>query len=423
MSSRLQWATLAGCLTLSVTALAQEQEGDEPAPPPEAGTPPPTPAETTTGFGFEVGPLPIEIHGYASQGFVISDHNNYYASESGKGSLRLTEVALNATSQVTERTRIVLQVASVINDDETKPGLRLDFGFVDYRFADAFGLRFGRYRVLSTLYSEVWDTDIARLPIFMPASVYDPQGRQFFLSSQGAQAYGSVRSREAGSLDYAVSVGALAPFSLGGGDIKVDFVSSARLIYNTPIDGLRIGTSGIYANGSSVTDLGAIATIGLIQAGLAPPTFDGRLGTSLSDLWRVAAFAELSLGGFTLAAEYLRMGFDLAAKDPAFAALIPPANANNEDFYVLASYRFTDHFTAGGYASFHFEDYKQRDAKDPAMHSFDYAATLRFDLNAYLAFKAELHRIYGTARLIADLNPGAKSDEGWLLALRATAAF
>ena len=426
MSSRVAVLTTFALLGFAGRARAQgDAAADTPSAPPEPMVAPAAPvsAVVATPFTLDVGPLPVEFHGYATQGFAISDHNNYYTLNSNHGSLRFTEVAVNATAQVTERTRVVVQVATVINDRTATPQLMLDFGFVDYRFSDAIGIRLGRFRGLNGLYSEVWDTDIARVPIFMPTSVYDAEGRQMFMNAQGAQVYGSLRSQHAGSLDYAGNVGALSRFTTQGSDVDLKLNVTGRVIYNTPLDGLRVGGSLLYSDGRSSTDVGPIATLGLIQAGIVPPTFNGIIPSTIHSVWRGGAFAELALGGWTLAGEYARMKVDSTVNDPTFAAQAPPG-PNSEDFYVLTSYRFTDFFTAGGYASFHFADVKNRDGKDPAAHTFDYAATLRFDVNSYLAFKTELHRIDGVSQLIADLNrAGSTSPNGWLFAVRASAAF
>src|SRR5262249_18808398 len=111
MSSRI--AALLGIVAWTSSALAQEEVDVTTAPAqPEAQAyaEPPPPPPPTSPFTIEAGPLPIEFHGYASQAYVVSSHNNVYNVESKGGSFHLTEVALNASSQVTERTRIVLQL-------------------------------------------------------------------------------------------------------------------------------------------------------------------------------------------------------------------------------------------------------------------------------------------------------------------------
>lgn len=416
MSSKARLIALLAATLVTAPAWAQE------APPalaaPEAPPPPTSP------FTLDIGPLPVEFHGYVNQAYVKSDHNRYYHTESREGSFHLTEAALNAAAQVTDRTRIVVQIASVMNDVTPNPRLVLDFGFVDHRFSDAFGVRLGRFRNLINLYSEVWDTDIARLPIFLPSSVYDPVGRQAYMNAQGIQIYGSFRSDDAGSLDYAATVGALAPFQLSGVNDDVDFITNARVIWNTPIEGLRIGGTFMYTHTKLRNQFDLPTTQWLIAEGLVPATFTGEVTSTIDHLIRYGGFAELNLGNWTLSAEYMRLSLEAVADDPALAAVALQYESHPEDFYLMTSYRFNDWFTAGGYASVHFNDVHDRGNKNPATHNFDYAATFRFDLNAYLAFKAEVHRIYGTGLLDPQLNDGEPtSNNGWLFALRASAAF
>jgi hypothetical protein len=411
------------CVVASSAAYAQEEAPDT-TPPPETPTavsaeavmapPPPVAAPV-----FDTGPLPVEFHGYASQGYVISDHNNYYLSNTNRGSARLTDAALNATAQVTDKLRIVMQIAAVLNDSTPQPQLRIDFGFADYHFSDKLGVRAGRFRLLASLYSEVWDTDIARVPIFLPSSVYDPSGRQLFLAADGLELYGQLDSAAAGSINYVLDAAVLDNFTLNGLTDDFKWIGNSRIIYETPIQGLRLGGSLTLVGANTSQQLDPGTTAGLIATGAAPADFNGLLNLKFKDLWVTKEFIEYAFRGLTVTAEYQRIHANLVPQGVA----IPVSHLRNEGFYGMVTYRWVDWFTTGAYASFYYPDYFGRSTK-AAAHTFDYAFTTRFDINAYLAFKMEVHRIDGTSQLVNTVNPhGATSPDGWLFAARASAAF
>jgi hypothetical protein len=387
-----------------------------------ADTPPATieaPVVTPATEVIDTGPLPIEFHGYASQGYAISDHNNYYLSNTNRGTFRLTDAALNAAAQVTDKLRIVMQVAAVINDNTPQPQLRIDFGFADYHWSDKLGFRAGRYRLLQSLYSEVWDTDIARVPIFLPGGVYSPLGRQLYLESNGVEAYGTLSSESAGSINYVLDAGVLDTYLSNGQTQDMRWIVNTRIIYDTPLNGLRFGGSYSRLGATSVTSLDPATSQQVVAAGLVPPTFDGNISLRYHNLWATKAFIEYSISRLTLVAEYQFVWSHLISNAQALA---PNIVVRDEGFYGMATYRWTDWFTTGAYASFYYPDNKHR-TTDPSRHQFDYALTMRFDINAYLAFKLEGHRIDGNAQLAKNLNTGTQTEDGWLFAARASAAF
>lgn len=384
----------------------------------QADVQPDAPPEPAPAFVADVGPLPIEFHGYASQGFVASDHNNFFLNNSKHGSARFTDVALNASTQVTDKLRFVVQIASVINDAEPRPELRLDFGFADYRFSDYFGIRAGRYRILGSLYSEVIDTDIARTPIFLPSGAYEPINRQHLLSANGIDLYGTVPLGAAGSVGIVVQGGTLDDFTVTTTTIRPRWFVGGRVIYETPVPGLRVGGAVVALGGDTSTSLDSATTAQLIAAGIAPADFDGTLTFDIERSWLARGFAEWTIHKLTLSAEYQSVN----AENESRYAFAPDNITHSDGFYGMASYRWSDSITTGGYASFYYKDRVHRSTA-PADHQFDYAFTFRYDFNAYLAIKAELHHIDGTAQLVPALNTGTVTDSAWLFATRLSAAF
>jgi len=55
--------------------------------------------------------LKIDIHGYISQGFMYSNHNNYLA-DTEKGTFQFNELGINFSDDLTDRLRIGIQLAA-----------------------------------------------------------------------------------------------------------------------------------------------------------------------------------------------------------------------------------------------------------------------------------------------------------------------
>lgn len=138
--------------------------------------------------------LDYQLHGLLTQGFILSEGNDFYGDSTG-GSLKFYEAGLNGALRPLPSLLISAQVmardAGVTDDG--KP--RLDFGFVDYTFlsgpsGDA-GVRGGRVKNFFGLYNATRDVVFARPGALLPSVYYDAQGaRSLLFSSDGVQAYG-----------------------------------------------------------------------------------------------------------------------------------------------------------------------------------------------------------------------------------------
>lgn len=137
-----------------------------------------------------------QLHGFAAQGFVLSEGNNLFG-DSRNGSFDLYELGLNGTvafsPSLIASAQVLMRDAGATDDS----GLRLDYALVDYRFFNMpeghAGLRLGRVKNPMGLYNETRDVVFTRPGILLPQSVYlDGVGiRGLLFSSDGAQLYGS----------------------------------------------------------------------------------------------------------------------------------------------------------------------------------------------------------------------------------------
>src|SRR5258706_7896765 len=193
--------------------------------------------------------LSVEVHGFVSQGFIVSAVNNYLA-DSKDGSFEFTEGGLNFNKQLTDKLRAGFQLFTRKLGPIGDFNVKMDWFHLDYRFKDWLGIRAGRVKLPFGLYNDSSDIDSARVPILLPQSVYPTANRDFLLAQTGAEIYGYVRMRAAGAFDYRIYAGTIfidvpqqpgSPFQVM--DLKTKYVVGGRLVWETPLEGLRLAGS------------------------------------------------------------------------------------------------------------------------------------------------------------------------------------
>jgi hypothetical protein len=385
------------------------------APPSPAAAPfvlplPPPPSELRVD-GRTVEGSPLEIHGFASQGFILTTGNDYIAPDTTHGSFQFTEVGLNLTKELTDKLRFGIQAFTQNFALGGNFDLKVDWFYIDYRWRDWFGIRVGRLKVPFGLYNEVNDVDSARVPILLPQSAYPIQGRSFLFAQNGFEIYGFARARSAGALDYRLYLGTIfidpailvPPGSAVQLQLNVRYVLGGRLFWETPLHGLRIGASVLSVH----LDVNAFA------AGMIVPIANQSLLSMAS--------AEYATTRLILTAEY-------ALWHSAQESLLPSSNftGTSERSYAMVTYRATSWFHPALYYALYFSDVHNRDAGS-TMRQNDASLTLRFDLNDHLIVKLEGHLMEGTAGLVAPLSitpPPANPERVWgVFLVKATGYF
>jgi hypothetical protein len=355
--------------------------------------------------------LPLEVHGFLSQGFIKSTANNYLA-DSKQGSFAFTEVGINFTKDLTDRMRTGVQLFARNLGSIGNYSAQFDWFYLDYRVADWFGIRVGRTKLPYGLYNETSDVDVARVPVLLPQSVYPTEDRDYLLAQNGGEIYGFVPIGAAGELNYRAYGGTLFidPVYEGLGatlkSVTTPYIVGGRLMWGTPLAGLRLAGSvqvtrldlGITVPTADVTALSA--------AGAVPAGFDGGLTAKVpAILWTTSA--EYSTGDLLVTAEYGR--WHTKIEDSSLPVLVANTRATSERFYLMGSYHVASWFTPGLYYSVLFPHVADR-SSDRSMYQHDVAGTLRFDINAHWLLKLEGHFMHGTAALNSSLNGNAPLD-------------
>jgi len=354
----------------------------------------------------------IDVHGFVSQGFLLTTANDYLA-DSSRGSFEFSEVGLNFTVPATDRLRMGVQLFSRRLGSDGDYRAALDWYYLDYRWQDWLGVRAGRVKLPFGLYNDTSDTDSARTAVLLPQSIYPTRNRDFLLAQTGVEIYGFTSLGSAGGLDYRLYGGTIfldvkpqpgSPLTVL--DLEVPFVAGARVLWGPPIDGLRLG--------------GSLQALRLDTDLLAPGASAPITVKIPATLW--VASVEYAVRDLLVAAEYSRWLVEAQSSNPA---VIPGGSAVSERAYALVTYRTRPWLQAGAYYSLLFPDVEHRTGREAVQH--DVALTLRFDVNAYWLIKVEGHYMHGTGGLSSTLNgnrPLSSLVPDWaLFVLKTTAHF
>src|ERR1700689_2318133 len=108
-------------------------------------------------IGFNVGSVLVQVHGFAQQGFMDSNQNNYLTMNTSQGSFAMTDAGVNMSAQITDKFRVGAQVydrnIGVLGDYHPS----LDWAYGDYKFKDWFGIRAGKVKTVLGLYNDTQD--------------------------------------------------------------------------------------------------------------------------------------------------------------------------------------------------------------------------------------------------------------------------
>ncbi len=358
-------------------------------------------------IGDTSSPLSVEVHAFASQGFIATTHGvNYLDTDSRKGSFQLSEVGINFTKSITDRLRMGFQLSARDFGPTGSYNVQADWFYLDYRLRDWLGVRAGRVKIPFGLYNELNDVDSGRVPILLPQSIYSIQDSNFLLAQTGGELYGYLRLGAPGALEYRLYGGTIfidkdqvtTPFTVQS--LTVPYVVGGRLMWESPI-GLRAG--------------GSVQSLRINSTLSAPgTTIEADIVATL-----YVASVEYALGDLLLSGEYSRWVSHSETSLP-----IPVQYTTAERWYVMGSYRVASWLQPGVYyAEFRPDDTKRNDHEDVQR---DAAATLRFDLTANWLLKLEGHWMFGTAGLDSALNGGVsldKLDPAWAAFLVKTTGY
>lgn len=329
--------------------------------------------------------LNLQIHGYATQGFIYSTNNNWDTTDSTDGSAAWTEAVVNLTARPEPKLRIGVQARYFLLGNYGN-AITLDWAQADYKFNEKFGFRVGKVKSPMGLLNEVQDIDPAYLWILLPQSIYPIASRNSTLAHYGGVVYGSVSLGEAlGKVEYRAyggqrvvgpDDGYLQPLRDEGLTLPngvTGAVFGGTLRWDTPVRGWMLG-----ATESSQRASGAV-TAGPYQGTLTAPQFSVPY-----------FFTTYERNKLMLAGEYSRWANNSTVQFPG----APPDVAYEDDrsFYDMASYKLTGKLTGGLYYS---SLSNRQLGFSSNRHQKGWALSGRYDFNPFLYLKLEQHFVDG----------------------------
>ncbi len=397
----------------------------------------------------------LQVHGFASQGYLLTENNNYLGQTTGSGCLDLNEFALNITASPLDRLRLGVQVFARAIGDYGGDVPQIDWAYADYRFNDQAGMTVGRFKIPHGLYNETRDLDMTRSEVFLPMTVYSERLRDVYLAINGAEMYASLPSSCLGSLDAVAYIGGQNYEGGDHGSVALEFentgyfnsVTSVRvqrivggaLTLNAPVEGLRARVSLFDAHHLEV--VGADNGV-LVSPGAGPLGSDvygnTAIDATMQDLWSGILSLEYQYHNLLLAAEYTReyakvtgqnatslyANVPLGGGASGTADLGTATSANVvyrrlEGGYLSAAYRLTPKSEIALVRGIGFADYQHRGL------SFTRQWTLaaRYDILENWLVKAEWEYVQGTQEAFALENPGGLSRNWQIFALKTTVDF
>jgi hypothetical protein len=354
-------------------------------------------------------PDSFQIHGFASQSFIVTTDNNFFGKSKDSGTFDFRELGLNASWRILPKLQIAAQGVArwAGKNDEGDP--RLDYGLVDYtvlsNVENTWGVRLGRVINPIGFYNDTRDVAFTRPSIFLPQSIYFDRVRDLALSADGGQLYSEQRT-SVGDFSFQFNIvrpraGSREERALLGGDfpgnLEGQFSFGGRLLYEKDGGTVRLGVSSFQADFGFNPKEAPSTSSPTLQPGsitFLPVIFSGQYNGE-----KLSLTSEVALRHFKYA---------------DFGPRIPGSDFTGLSWYLQASYRFTPSWEV--VARFDRLCTKLGDCNGekfaaqtgyPANRRFadDWMAGLRWDVTRSVMLRAEFHHIHGTAWITVEDNP------------------
>ncbi len=346
----------------------------------------------------------VQIHGFASQGFVYTNTNNWLTMNSNQGSGAFTDFGFNVSTSVTDKLRVGAQLYDRNLGQLGQYHPSLDWAVADYRFKSWFGVRGGKVKTTLGLFTDTQDLEVLRTFALLPQSVYPTDLRDATIAHLGGDVYGTLPLRHGlGDLAYTAYAGHRSDSIYSGAaylasEYKVYFTRygglqyGADLRWNAPLKGLLIGVSRM---NEDLTDEAKFINPLNPGAGLVPYS-----AVSKAD-WTNQFYGEYTVGKLRIDSEYRRF-----VHDEVVNRVLLETITDARGWYVSGTYRVMKRLALGSYYSRYsitsvsggpeapfIPD--QTDTSLPANHIYDKVITARVDLKRFWNVKVEGHFMNG----------------------------
>lgn len=357
----------------------------------------------------------FQVHGFVSQGYVLTNDNNFFGNSTGNGSFEFTELGANAFWRLTPSVHAAAQLLSRRAGESSNGHIHLDYGVVDYRplsnESHDFGLRLGRFKNPLGFYNDTRDVAFTRPSIILPQSIYFDRTRDLALSSDGIQFYANRRNAH-GEWELQAGIGrpdvddADTELSVLGadrpGELRDEISYISRLMYERDGGRLRFGLTGAQVNIDYAPGVGDPSGPGSIR--FTP----------------VILSAQYNSENWSLTGEYAQR--ELEFDDSIIYVPASLKHFTGESYYLQGSYRLDPQWEAMVRYDVTYLNKDDRDGEDMAaltggarpdysQFAKDWTIGLRWDPHRSWMVRAEHHWVDGTAWLPLQDNPVPSNTE------------
>lgn len=380
----------------------------------------------------------VGIHGFISQGYIKSNHNNFMADTEGDGTTQFNEAGINFTSDASERLRMGVQFLARDLGRMGNKDVTIDWAVADYSCSDWLNIRAGKIKSPHGLYNTERDVDMLRAFVFLPQSFYMEGWRDSLNASSGVSAYGYIPAGSAGNVTYSL-FGGNGAMKTGGGEARfledqvpqnlqlkvLDFDTKntwyTQLVWDSvfSLNGLKL-VGGYWGHefdaNCSLVDGTATPTFtaDMTQAGLIYNTTTSPFHVKMRTL---TGSVEYILGDTQFAAEYCEIKYNPTLSLSPYLGIAGnqlKRDFTSQGYYASLTHRFTDWLQLGTYYSVYYcskEDkhgdkaFAERTLASNQKFSRwrkDTCFVTRFDLTPNWILKLEAHYNDGTALLYSD---------------------
>jgi hypothetical protein len=349
----------------------------------------------------------VEVHGFASQGFVYTNANNWLTMDTSQGSAAFTDFGFNVSASVTDKLRVGAQLYDRNLGQLGQYHPSMDWAVVDYRCKSWFGVRGGKVKTTLGLYNDTQDLDFLRVFALLPQSVYPTDLRDATIAHLGGDIYGNVSLKHRlGDLSYTAYAGHRSD-SLHGGYVYLaaqyglyysrygGLQYGADLRWNTPLKGLLIGASRMNEDITGQATAKNPSSLG--------PAYFPESDHSKAD-WTNQFYGKYTVGKLRIDSEYRR--FLNNAYYSSFGSVALTNITDVRGWYVSGTYRVMKRLALGSYYSRYAITSvtggpqgayvpSQTDTSLPPNHIYDKVITARVDLKRFWNLKVEGHFMNG----------------------------
>ncbi|MCX6591538.1 MAG: hypothetical protein NTZ56_08445 [Acidobacteria bacterium] len=374
-------------------------------------------------FDFKIADRQLQVHSFASQGFMYSNVNNYMTLPTSKGSFAFTDGGANVSTQVTDKFRVGAQfyMRNVGEFGNWRP--TVDWAYGSYRFKSWFGIKGGKVKTVMGLYNDTQDMDFLHTFALLPQSMYPVDWRSASIAHTGGDIFGDLKAGRLGTFSYTGYAG-LRPqdrtlgyeYAFKSSNVTFDYLGGLQVggdLRLTTNFGAVFGTS--YRN----QDIDGRGTI--LRSGVAAPY----------NQYTVADNAMQYYGQYTFKAFKIDTEYRRNTRDSTLFLTASPFKSivDTRSWYVAGTYRVHKRLEFGAYRSVYYVD-TRKDTSPAAAHLYDNVIAGRVEMTNRWYMKVEGHFFDGaptspaaTRGFYTGANPQGLQPTSNLLVVRTGVSF